>query len=413
MARRRTKRLTARTVETLKAKVGKHPDGEGLYLVVGSDWPPSWVYRYRLHGRRPEMGLGPLSSVSLAEARELAEQARRLVSAGHNPIEVRQTERIAAAVSSAKAMTFADCAKGYIDDRKAAWSNEKHRAQWNATLETYAFPVFGHLPVSEVDVGLVLKVLRPIWSAKPETASRLRGRIEAVLSWAKVSGFRRGDNPAAWRGNLDHLLPRRAKVRAVQHHPALPHTEIGAFMCKLRAQRGTAARALEFLVLTAARTSEVTHAKFKEFDAASARWTVPAVRMKGGREHRVPLSKPALAVIEAQRKAATGLHVFPGGRHGKPLSIGAMRMTLRRMGYGDCTVHGFRSAFRDWAAEATTYPREVVEAALAHVVGDKTEAAYLRSDLLDRRARLMDDWGRYCRAVREVGDVVPIVARTV
>jgi integrase len=293
-------------------------------------------------------------------------------------------------------MTFKQCAEAYVAAHRAGWRNDKHAAQWSATLETYAYPTLGGLPVASVDVGLVLKVLEPIWSTKSETASRLRGRIEAVLDWAKVRGFREGENPARWKGNIDHLLPARAEVKAVEHHAALPYAEIGAFMAQLRNQPGMGAFALRFAILTAARTGEVLGTRWDEIDLKNAVWTIPAGRMKAGREHRVPLSSPAVTLLEELAKAKAGEFVFFGQRTVKPLSNMALLMTLRRMKCDDLTAHGFRSTFRDWAAEQTSASREVAEAALAHTLADKVEAAYRRSDLFDKRRALMADWAAYC-----------------
>ena len=273
-------------------------------------------------------------------------------------------------------------------------ANPKHRAQWPSTLERYAYPVFGDLPVASIDTALVTNAIEPIWTQKPETASRVRGRIEAVLDWATAREYRQGENPARWRGHLDKLLPARARVRKVKHHAALPYDGLPDFMAALRAQDGIAAQALQFLILTAARTAEVIGARACEIQGKT--WTVPAERMKGERQHRVPLQTAALAIVEAMSYEHDGEFVFPGGRRGKPLSQMALAMTLRRMGRSDLTVHGFRSTFRDWAAERTGFPREAAEAALAHVIPDKVEAAYRRGDLFERRRQLMQAWDRYC-----------------
>jgi len=365
------------------------------------------MFRFMLAGRSREMGLGSLIEVSLADARQKAVEARRLVKSGVDPIAQRDAERkareAAQALERARAMTFHECAERYIDAHKAGWRNAKHAAQWPSTLETYCYPVFGNLPVAAVDLPMVMKVLEPIWTEKTETASRVRGRIEAILDWATVRGFRSGDNPARWRGQLSHLLPQPGKVAAVTHHAALPYLEIGTFVAALRQRPAMAARALEFLILTAARTGEVIGATWAEIDTNGASWTVPAGRMKAGKEHRVPLSDRALAILAELRSAAfaSGREpsgdqpIFPSSR-GNPLSNMAMAMMLRRMERGDLTAHGFRSTFRDWAAERTAYPNEVVEMALAHTVASKVEAAYRRGDLFDKRRRLMADWASYC-----------------
>jgi len=307
-------------------------------------------------------------------------------------------------------MTFKACAEAYIEAHKAGWRNAKHANQWANTLATYAYPVFGGEPVQAVDVALVTKVLEPIWTTKTETASRVRGRIESVLDWATARGYRKGDNPARWRGHLENLLPRRTKVQRVQHHPALPYAEIGAFLTALRVQEGIAARALEFTILTAARTSETIGAGREEFNQDRTIWTVPDGRIKGGKEHRVPLSPAASAVVKKMLADHNGAFAFPGGKPKKPLSNAGMSAVLDRMGRDDITVHGFRSTFRDWAAETTPFPNEVVEMALAHVIENKAEAAYRRGDLLEKRRPLMEAWAEYCaRPAPAAGDnVVPI-----
>jgi integrase len=304
-------------------------------------------------------------------------------------------------------MTFDQCAKAYITAHRAGWRNVKHAAQWTSTLATYASPVFGTLPVQAVDVSLVTRALEAIWSTKPETASRLRGRIEAVLDWAKVRGYRNGENPARWRGHLDHFLPARTKVRKVKHHAALPYGEIGTFMQALRERDALAARALEFAILTAARTSEVINARWDEIDLQSKVWTVPAERMKAGREHRVPLSAPAVDVLKRMREVRQNDHIFPGERQAS-LSNMALLMLLRRMDQADLTAHGFRSTFRTWAAECTRYPREIAEAALAHIIGDATEQAYQRGDVVEKRRKLMDAWATYCTKLARTGAVIDL-----
>ena len=396
-------RLTALKVAKVK-KPGMYSDGAGLYLQVTGDGESkvakSWIYRFTLRGRSREMGLGSLSLFGLAEARAKAAQCRRLTYEGIDPIESRRAQRTQAALEAATSLTFKDCTEQYIAAHRAGWRNAKHAAQWSATLKTYAEPVIGILPVQKIDTALVMKILEPLWSKKPETASRLRGRIEAVLDWAAVRGHRERENPARWRGHLDKLLPARAKVRKIKHHAALPYDELPAFMAVLRSQEGTAARALEFLVLTAARTGEVIGAQPAEMKDKV--WTVPTDRMKGGKEHRVPLSAPALTIVEKMRDDYEGAFVFPGGKRDKPLSNMAMLALLERMGRSDLTAHGFRSTFRDWAAECTSYPSEVVEMALAHTINSKVEAAYRRGDLFEKRRLLMAEWAKFCaRTKRE------------
>lgn len=389
---RRKHRLTARAVATI-TRAGFHADGGGLYLQVAPGGGRSWVYRFQRQGRARWMGLGSVDLVSLQDARQKALDARRLILEGKDPIDARQAARQA----DLGTVRFREAAHRYIDAHKAGWRSEKHAAQWTSTLKTYVFPLFGNVAVGAVDTGLILKALEPIWTKKPETASRVRGRIEAVLDWAAARGYRQGDNPARWRGHLQSLLPRTERLKRVRHHPTLPYVQAAAFMIDLRGQGGVAARALELAILTGARTGEVIGAIWDEFDLVTAAWVVPADRMKGGREHRVPLSDAAIEILEAMAKehGREGF-VFPGARKGNPLSNMAMLAVLKRMGRADLTVHGFRSTLRDWAAERTAYPREVCEMALAHAIGDRVEAAYRRGDLFEKRRRLMAEWARFC-----------------
>lgn len=389
---------------------GYFADGGNLYFRVAPTGARGWIFRFALAGRTRDMGLGAYPDISLAAARDLAEKFRTLVKEGVDPIERRRADLAAQRVASAKDLTFDQCARHYVDDHEAAWRNAKHRAQWSTTLNRYASPVFGKLPVAAIDTGLVMRVLKPIWRKKTETASRLRGRIESVLDWARVHGYRSGENPARWKGNLDHLLPARSKVRPVQHHPALSYPEIPAFMADLRQCPDGAARALEFTILTAARTNETIGATRAEIDTREKAWKVPGARMKSGRDHRVPLSKRALAILDVTSSSdAKDAFLFEGRKIGRPLSNMAMLKLLERMGRSDLTVHGFRSSFRDWAAERTNFPNEVVEMALAHAVEDKTEAAYRRGDLFEKRRRLMDAWAEFCTS-GGTGQVVPIRA---
>ena len=341
------------------------------------------------------MGLGPVHTIGLAEARARALDCRRLLLDGIDPIDSRNAERAAERVARADELTFQHCAEKYIEAHRAGWKNAKHADQWSNTLATYAYPVFDALPISAIDTTLVMKVLEPIWTTKTETASRIRGRIESVLDWAAVRGYHFGENPARLKGHLDALLPKRSRVQKVKHHPALPHGDLAAFMQKLRAEDGTAARALEFLILTATRTNEVIGATWQEFDLDERVWTIPAERMKMGKEHRIPLAARAIVLMKSQQEVRRGDYVFPGARDNKPLSNMAMLQLLERMNRDDITVHGFRSTFRDWAGETTHYPREVCEAALAHGIKDKAEAAYARGDLFAKRAALMQDWADF------------------
>lgn len=403
---------------------GMYSDGGGLYLQVtegaadGTDKPApakSWIFRFTMHGRTREMGLGSLSTFSLSEARDRARACRQQVADGIDPIEARHADRNAAKLAAARALSFKQACDRYIEAHKPGWRNAKHASQWSASLEAYAYPVFGALPIQDIDVTLVLKAIDPIWETKTETASRVRGRIERVLDWAAVRGLRTGDNPARWRGHLAEALRPQSKVRKVQHHAALPWGEAGAFVATLRLQHGTAARALEFLILTAARTGEAIGARWSEINFDAAVWTVPAERMKAHREHRVPLSAPALAIIKSMHAQRVGKaeHVFPGATAGKSLSNMAMLKLLERMKRDDLTVHGFRSTFIDWASERTSYQREVREAALAHIIPDKTEKAYRHSDLFEKRRRLMTEWGKFCgTTARLSGNVTTIATAT-
>ena len=397
-------------------KPGMYADGGGLYLRVAKEGTKHWVYRFMLNGRPRWMGLGPVALFSLQEARGKALDARRLRYEGVDPIEARRAVRAKAQIEAAQAITFKQCAEAFIKAHRAGWRNAKHGSQWEATLATYAEPIIGALPVQSIDTSLVMKVLEqevqnranetasPLWSVKPETASRLRGRIESILDWAKVRGHRSGENPARWRGHLDKLLPARSKVRRVRHHAALPYGETPDFIAGLRILPGVAARALEFAILTAARTSEVIGARWNEIDVAEELWTVPAGRMKAGKQHRVPLSERALAIVLEMQpmigigdsQASAEAFVFPGGKRGQPLSNMAFLMLLRRLERSDLTAHGFRSSFRDWVAERTDFPSEVAEMALAHTVSSKVEQAYRRGDMYERRQRLMEAWAAFC-----------------
>jgi integrase len=392
---KRVSRLTALKVNALKVK-GLYPDGGGLNLQVASTGAKSWIFRFKAQGKTRDMGLGSLSTVSLAEARVLAANCRRDRLAGIDPIEARKKQRAKQQMEAAKAIIFDQARDHYIIAHATGWRNAKHRAQWTSTLTTYATPVIGKMPVQDVDTALILKVLEPIWSTKTETASRVRGRIESILDWAKARGLRTGENPARWRGHLQNLLAKRSKVQRIVHHPALSYDQIGKFMKQLKAHNSVSARALEFTILTAARTGEALGATFDEVDVHAGLWTVAPGRMKANRQHRVPLTDRAIAIIKEMAEQRTSAFLFAGQRLGKPLSNMSLLMLLRDMGYGHVTVHGFRSTFRDWAAEKTNFTREVAEAALAHVVGDKVEAAYRRGDLFDKRRQLMNAWAKHC-----------------
>ncbi len=381
-------KLGAKSVETAKNTKG---DGGGLWLIVSKAGTKKWVFRFTWQGRPDNMGLGSAESVSLADARKARDEAERLLAAGVNPKNARDDARTAEIARP----TFGRCADEFLAAKESEWRNEKHRAQWSMTLTKYAGPLRSK-PVDEIDTESVLAVLSPLWKKTPETASRLRARIEAVLDAARARGFilRNEANPARWRGHLDKLLPKPSKLSR-GHHAAMPYPEVSAFIAKLRERDALAALSLEFAILTATRSGEVLGARWDEIDLEAKLWTVPAIRMKAGREHRIPLSGRALEMIERLSAARTGEYVFPGHRAGRPLSNMAMEMVLRRMGVKGVTVHGFRSAFRDWAGNETHFAREVAEAALAHVVGDKAEQAYRRGDALEKRRELMMAWARY------------------
>jgi integrase len=390
---RKINRLNARAVATI-TKQGRHADGGGLYLSISPNGGRRWVFLFRWHGKPTEIGFGSARDVTLARARELAAQARTKLTEGVNPKDARRP---------LEGATFGECADRVIEAMRPSWRSGKHAEQWVMTLRDYAAPV-RHLPVDKITTDDVLSVLKPMWNDKPETASRLRGRIERVLDAAKAQGLRSGENPARWRGHLDQLLPRRQRLTR-GHHAAMSYEAVPAFMIDLRARQATAALALEFAILTAARSGEVLGARREEIDIDRAVWTVPAARMKGAREHRVPLSKRALAIVRKLLEDHTSEFVFPGNKPNSPLSVMALEMVLRRMKIEGATVHGFRSSFRDWASEVAHFPNEVCEAALAHVIENKAEAAYRRGDLFDKRRKLMEAWAVYCAAPK-AGKVV-------
>jgi integrase len=383
---RKINRLNARAVAAT-TKHGRHADGGGLYLSISPNGGRRWVFLYRWRGKPTEIGLGSARDVSLARARELAGQARANLAEGINPKDARKT---------ATGVTFGECADRLIEAMRPSWRNDKHATQWVMTLGKYAAPL-RPLPVDGITTDDVLSVLKPLWNYRPETASRLRGRIERVLDAARAQGFRTGENPARWRGHLDQLLPKRQRLTR-GHHAAMSYAAVPAFIAKLRCRDAIAAVALEFTILTAARSGEALGAQWDEFDLEHATWTVPPRRMKAGREHRVPLSRRAIEIVRAQYEPGDDAFVFRGLSDGRPLSTMAMGMVLRRMKIRDATVHGFRSTFRDWAAECANFPNEVCEAALAHVIENKAEAAYRRGDLFEKRRKLMEAWADYCAA---------------
>ena len=390
------------------SKPGYFGDGAGLWLQVSKSGSKSWIFRFTLAGKQREMGLGAVHTVTLPEARAKAKECRLLLLDGKDPLDTRKATVLVQALERAKMMTFDQCAAAYIAAHRGGWKNAKHVSQWENTLQTYASPIIGALPVAAVDTALVVKVLSPIWQDKTETATRLRGRIESILDWATVSKYRQGDNPARWRGHLENLLANPHKLAKVEHHPALPWQDMGAFMAALRQQEGIAAKALEFAILTAGRSGEVRAATWAEIDFDARIWTVPAEHMKMNREHRVPLSTAAVALLKAMPRM--GELIFPGAKEGKPLSDMSLTSVLRRMERRDITVHGFRSSFRDWCAEsvANAFPREVCEHALAHSLPDKVEAAYRRGDLIEKRVLLMQAWADYCATIPVAAKVKPI-----
>jgi integrase len=389
------KKLSAILVGKLSSP-GYYGDGDGLWLQISGSGSKSWVFRFTVAGKRREMGLGGVNAVSLGLAREKARQCRLLLAEGNDPIVHRDAAKAASALSAARFKTFDQCASAYIKAHRGGWKSAKHAAQWETSLANYASPVFGALPVSDVDTDLVVKALRPIWDIKTETAVRLRGRIESILDWATVSKYRVGENPARWRGHLENLLANPNKIAPATNFPALPWREIAEFMAQLVQREGAAALAVQFAILTACRSGEVRGATWAEIDWDAKVWTVPAKRMKAGKEHRVPLSTAAMAVL--QQMPRDGAFIFSGRTRDTALSDMSLTAVLRRMGRGDITVHGFRSTFRDWCAEAAgnAFSRETCEHALAHSLSNKVEAAYRRGDLLQKRILLMQAWTDYC-----------------
>lgn len=396
---RQINRLNARAVATT-IKHGRHADGGGLYLSISPNGGRRWVFLYRWQGKPTEIGFGSARDVTLARARELAGQARAKLAEGINPKEAK---------NSIESATFAECADRLIEAMRPSWRSDKHAAQWEMTLRDYAAPL-RRLPVDKITAGDVLAVLKPLWISKPETASRVRGRIERVLDSAKAQGLRTGENPARWRGHLDQLLPKRQQLTR-GHHAAMSYAELPVFLSDLQTRQATSALALEFAILTAARSGEVLGARWDEFDLDRGVWTIPGKRMKAGREHRVPLSRRALQIVKTMQEERDGDFVFPGQKSGKQLSVMALEMMLRRMKVKGVTVHGFRSTFRDWSAECTNSSNEVCEAALAHVIENKVEAAYRRGDLFEKRRKLMAAWEAFCAAgpaQKQEGNVMPL-----
>lgn len=416
-------RLTAKEVEK-KSAPGLYGDGGGLTLQITKAGVKSWLFRYMINGKARGMGLGPVHTITLAEARQKATEARKMLLDGIDPLEAKARQKAESSLAKAKLMTFDQCASAYIEAHRAGWKNAKHIDQWGNTIATYVSPTIGALPVCEIDTALVVKVLTQkdetgaqFWESKNETATRVRGRMESILGWATTSGFRSGDNPARWRGHLENLLAKISKVQRTKNHPSLAWTQMGAFMQALRQREGTAARAVEFAVLTAARSGEVRGAKWSEIDMEAKVWTVPAERMKAKREHEVPLSDAAIKLLKSLTRSDESDLLFPGTK-GQPLSDMSLTAVLRRMNAdaplwtdkdgNTITVHGFRSTFRMWAAESTNYPREVAEHALAHQLPDAVERAYQRGTQFRKRAAMMNEWGKFCGRVQTEGSVTPI-----
>jgi integrase len=415
-------KLSAREVDK-KTAPGLYGDGGGLTLQITKAGVKSWLFRYMVDGKARAMGLGPTHTITLAKARQKAAEAREKLIEGIDPLDAKAQDKVALRLAKARLMTFDQCASAYIEAHRPSWKNAKHADQWTNTIATYVNPIIGSLPVAEVDTALIVKVLtqksasKPFWESKPETASRVRGRIESVLGWATTSGLRSGDNPARWKGHLDNLLATISKAQRTENHPSLAWDRIGAFVGELRSREGVAARAVEFAILTATRSGEVRGAKWSEIDLAAKVWTIPAQRMKAKREHEVPLSDASVKLLNSQAKIDGCDLVFPGTK-GQPLSDMSLTAVIRRMN-GESpiwvdrdgktiTVHGFRSTFRMWAAELTSYPREVAEHALAHQLPNMVERAYQRGTLFGKRAKLMSEWAKFCECETRAGELVPI-----
>lgn len=393
-------KLSNLKIKNTKPPAGKSPkkllDGGGLYLYVAPTGAKNWVFRYVISGREQNMGMGSYTDTSLSEARETATQYRKAKRDGIDPKDYRRKELEKLREQYAKNKLFRDLAEDFIENKKSGWKSKKHEGQWISTLATYAYPTIGDMPVDIIQIEDILKILKPIWNEKPETATRVRQRLEAILDAAITLKHRTSENPARWKGHLENLLPKRGKVKKVQHHPALPYKQAPGFMKKLKPRTSIGAQALQFTILTACRTNEVINARWDEFDLDEAVWIIPEDRMKAGREHRVPLSSSVIALLGSIDKQSE--FVFNGARANKPISDATMRKYLQHdMGHKNLVVHGFRSTFRDWTAEETNYPNIVAEMSLAHTIKDRAEASYRRGDLFKRRSRLMEDWDRYLR----------------
>ena len=399
-------RLTALKVERAK-KPGLYGDGGSLYLRIAPGGSKQWVFRYGVSGRYHDLSLGAVHTFSLADARERAREQRKLLADGLDPLAAKRERAALRAAADATAMSFAQCAAAFIRDNRSEWRSIKHAREWESTLRRFAYPVIGGLLVQVIDTPLVLRVIEPLWKSHPVTAQRVRGRIEAVLGWATVHRYRNGDNPARWRGHLEHALPKR---NGVKHLAALPYTDIPGFVAKLRQDTSVASAALQLVTLTAVRRGEAIFAEWSEVDLDDAVWTIPAGRTKRNREHRVPLSNLAVALLRDMATIRQSAYVFPGYLAGRPISDNSVTRVMQATASGT-TIHGLRSSFRDWAAERTSFAREVAEAALAHAVASQVEAAYRRTDFFDRRRKLMAEWAAFCQVKPSTGSgVVPIRA---
>jgi len=389
-----------------------YADGGSLYLRIAPGGSKQYVFRYIRDGRLHDMGIGPTHTLTLVEARERATEARKLLLDGIDPLQAKRARFAALRAADASAVTFRQCAEDFIKANEVKWTNAQHRREWSWSLRKYVYPILGSMPVAAIDTPLVLRVLKPIWQKTPESASRIRGRIENVLGWATVHHYRSGDNPARWNGLLEHALPSVVKG---DHHAALPYAKVPAFLAKLRQQTGVTAKCLEYIVLTAVRLGEAQKATWSEIDLDSRGWVIASARMKSGKEHRVPLSPAALAILKDMHELRHSDYIFPGSRQGYAMGKNQPGKLMKKlMGDAEMTVHGFRSSFRDWAAERTNFPREVAEMALAHAIPSAVEAAYRRGDLFDKRRKLMDAWAAYCAKVEmDAGNVVALArART-
>jgi len=401
-------KLSARIIASIDTR-GQYGDGRGLWLQQSAFNTKSWLLRYMIGGRARSMGLGPYPEVSLAEARDLAHEYRKQARAGNDPIDARNEKRMVAKLAAAKSMTFGECVDAYLAAQEKKWTNAKHRAQWETTL-TKGAAALCKLPVAEIDTALVMKVLQPIWHKTPETASRLRGRIERVLAYATVSGYRSGENPARWGGHLREVLPAKSQIHDVKPHEALPYQRIPAFMAELRKLEGIPARALEFAILNANRSGEVRYARWDEIDFEKKIWVIPPNRMKGGREHRVPLQGRGLDILKSLPRERGNPFIFVGDKSARPIGEKAMLIVVAELIGNGTTVHGFRSGFKDWCAEITSFPDALTERCLAHTERNKVKAAYQRGDLIDKRRQVMTAWSKYCESkpVEKSGDVVAL-----